>query len=90
MNKLFNLALVSTMAILFTNCATIVGGKRYHANVMVKNAPKADIKYLGHSRGKGNASFLVDRARANTLSFEIQEEGCDSQTFQFHQRTFRG
>lgn len=73
-----------------SSCATIVGGSKYYARVVVPNRPNAMIKYEGISVGSGTAVFPVKRSSANALSITVKEDGYDEQVFKFTQRTFRG
>lgn len=73
-----------------SSCATIVGGSKYIAHVKVNDHPKANIEYMGINQGKGNASFKVKRSQANKFSVILKEDGCEDQTYNFKQRTFRG
>jgi hypothetical protein len=77
-------------SILFTSCATLLGGGTYNAHVVVnKNHPNAEIKYQGKTRGYGTATFKVPRSEANSLSFTVKEDGCPEQTYNYKFRTFR-
>lgn len=78
------------VAALFTNCATIVGGSKYWAKVIVEDHPNAKIYYDDELQGTGDAEFLVKRSQANQFSLKIKEEGCAEQTFDFTERKFRG
>ncbi len=73
-----------------TSCATIVGGSRYIARVIVPNRPNATIKYQGIILGSGTATMKVHRSKANAFSVSVKEDGYNEQTFNFSQRTFRG
>ena len=80
--------LISTL--FFTSCATICGGSKYYAHVIVEDRPQAKIVYEGDTKGTGVANFKVKRKDANKFSFTVKEEGCDEQKFDFESRTFRG
>jgi hypothetical protein len=75
---------------IFSSCATIVGGSRYRANVLVNGGPDADIFYNSRFVGRGNATIYNRRQNANKFSFVVKQKGCEDQTFSFNSRTFRG
>lgn len=77
-------------AILFSGCATIIGGSRYYAHVIVVDYPDATISYKGNVKGNGYAAFKVPRKEANEFSVIVKEENCKEQTFDFTKRSFRG
>ncbi|MEM7108059.1 MAG: SHOCT domain-containing protein [Bacteroidota bacterium] len=77
-------------AILFSSCATIVGGSRYNAKVMVRDHRAAKIEYQGQTIGIGEASVQILRKNADKVVFKISKEGCETQTNSFKKRTFRG
>jgi hypothetical protein len=79
-----------SLAVLFLQCATIVGGSRYIAHVTVPDRPKAKISYNGNQMGFGDARFLVKRNTADKFKITVQEPGCEEQTFQYYTREFRG
>lgn len=87
---LFRFAKCMAFAFLFSSCATIVGGSKYYANVMVRNNPHAKITYQGTFRGTGTATFKVKRSEADKFFFTVKEEGCEEQKFTYTSRTFRG
>lgn len=76
--------------ILFSSCATIVGGSRYYANVTVEDHPDATIKYKGSVLGTGRTSLSIPRKDANKVVFTISKEGCEEKEYRFHRRVFRG
>ncbi len=78
------------LTISFTSCSTIIGGSKYNAKVLVIDHPQAKIEYNGEYQGTGVANFKVKRKDANKFSVTIKEEGCESETINFTQRTFRG
>ncbi len=83
--------IVAAINILFlTSCATICGGLKYNAHILVNGRPQAEIIHEGIVRGNGSASILVKRKNANKFSLTIREQGCDEQTFNYQSRTFRG
>ena len=73
----------------FSNCATIIGGSTYYANVSVKDHPNAVIKYKGVMKGKGTATILVQRKNANKFFVDIEEEGCVAKSDTFSSRSIR-
>jgi len=75
---------------LFSSCATIAGGSQYWAKVQVNGHPNAKIEYEGIYEGTGDASFKVKRSEADQLTIKITEDGCETETKKFTQRTFRG
>jgi len=72
------------------SCATICGGSKYNANILVNGRPSAQIVYQGQSIGVGSASIKVKRKFANRFSLTVKERGCQDQTFDYVSRTFRG
>lgn len=78
------------MAALFSSCATIVGGSRYVAHVVVVDKPSATIVVDGEEKGHGSATFLVKRNVADKLSIVVRQEGCAEQTFRYTTKEFRG
>ncbi len=78
------------VALLLSNCATIVGGSRYVAHVVVVDKPNAKIVVNGEQKGNGSATFLVKRNTADKFSVKIQEQGCAEETFNYTSRIFRG
>ncbi len=75
---------------LFSSCATIIGGSKYYAKVVVPEHPDAKIEYKGISVGTGEANFKVKRMEANQFAVTIREEGCETQIKEFKGRKFRG
>lgn len=73
-----------------SSCATIFGGARYNATVVVNNKPNATIIYQGENVGRGKAYISVKRKEANKFSFIVKEDGCEEQKYSFRSRTFRG
>ncbi len=82
--------LLAIVSLLSSSCATIIGGSKYYAHVKVKNHPNANIEYKEAYQGSGNAVIKVKRAEANRFSITIKEDGCEEQTVNFTQRSFRG
>ncbi len=84
------LGILLTSTVLFSGCASIVGGSTYNAHIIINNNhPKARIMYLGETRGYGDAIIKVSRKDANKFSFIIKEDGYEDQTFNYQRRTFR-
>lgn len=90
MNKPLNLIFALVITVFFSSCATIVGGSKYNAKVIVSGHTNAKIEYNGVVRGTGEASFKVKRKEANQLSITVSQDGCPSQTTNFTKRKFRG
>ena len=84
---IFGLIILSFMG---SSCATIVGGSKYHASVLVRDHPNAKISYQGLQRGFGTAIFNVNRNQADKFSFTVKDGDCAEQQFDFRSRTFRG
>ncbi len=78
------------IAILFSSCATIVGGAKYNAHINVKNNKDARIIYNGRDVGQGYTVVQVPRAQANRFTVRVREDGCSEQEFNFTSRSFRG
>lgn len=76
-------------SILLPGCATIVGGSKYYAHVVVDRS-NAKIIYEGETMGTGSATFKVKRKDANKFSFSVKEEGSPEQKYNYTTRTFRG
>lgn len=77
-------------AIFFTSCATIIGGSKYNAHIVVADNSNAKIVYKGAVIGTGNASVKVKRNEANKFEFLLKQDGCEEQNYKFNSRTFRG
>lgn len=89
-NNLYRLSFLFLSAVFFSSCATIVGGSRYRASVLVNGSPEADIIYKGGFIGRGNAMIYNRRDNANKFSFTVKQKGCADQTFSYTSRSFRG
>lgn len=86
-----NIILFVLIAILFiSGCATIVGGSKYNAHIVVKDNPNALIFYKGEKIGSGSVIYKVKRKDANKLIFIVREEGCEEQEFSFKFKKLRG
>ena len=91
MNKVFNrIALVLVVATFLPSCATICGGSKYYAQVLVPNRSSAEIVYQGEVRGTGSAFIMMKRKDANKFSFTVREKGCAPQIHNYTSRSFRG
>ena len=66
-NAISILVLLATLSLL-QSCATIVGGSKYNAHVIVKDHPHATITYKGEFKGTGVALIQAKRKEANTFS----------------------
>ena len=88
LSLLFFLSLVITL--LFSSCATIIGGAKYNAKVQVPGHPEATITVDGQYKGQGEANFLVKRRDADKLAVTVQEENCEPETTRFNSKSFRG
>lgn len=74
----------------FTSCATICGGARYNATVVVPDHPLAKITVNGEYKGEGVATFKHARRDASDLRITIEEDNCEPETTYFKSRKFRG
>lgn len=90
MKSVLKVIVFGTILLGLSSCATIVGGSKYIARVIVANRPNASITYQGVAMGSGTAVMKVPRSKANTFSVSVKEEGYNEQIFNFTQRTFRG
>ena len=82
--------ILSICALLFSGCATIVGGSKYTAHIVITDKPNAKIFHHGEFIGTGSAYINVKRNEANNLSFTVKEEACGEQKYNYVSRTFRG
>lgn len=89
MKKLYLLFFCATFTLLFSSCATIVGGAKYNARVRVPDHPNAKISINGQYRGNGEASMLINRKEANMVNVTVQEGEDEPQTTIFSGRRFR-
>ena len=76
-------------SLLLSSCATIIGGSKYNAHIVVADRPYAKIIYQGEVLGTGSASIKVKRSEANRFSFSVKEDGCNEQKYDYTSRTFR-
>ncbi len=85
------IVLFACMALVISQgCATIAGGSKYYAHVVVEGHPAAAITYEGMTKGYGSAVLKVPRKEANKLVVTVSEKGCPTVQKQFTQRKFRG
>ena len=77
-------------SILMPSCATIIGGSKYNAHIVVMDRPNAKIFYKGEVKGTGSTTIKVKRKDANRFSFSVKEDGCEEQRYEYVSRTFRG
>lgn len=73
-----------------SGCATIAGGSRYNAQVVIPNGQNARISYNGDFIGTGAGMVSIKRRDADKIAFTIREEGCPEKTVRFNTRSFRG
>lgn len=73
-----------------TSCATICGGARYKAEVIVDNHPNARIELNDRYIGSGRATTKISRRNANKVNFTVREEGKTAQYYSYNSRSFRG
>ena len=88
--KLLYLLGLIVLSASFSSCATIFGGSKYHAKVQVPDYSDAKIEYQGSYKGSGEASFKAKRKDADNFSVTVKKEGCENQTKNFTQKSFRG
>jgi hypothetical protein len=88
--KLHKLLIVGACTLLFSNCATIVGGSKFYAHIEVRDKPKAKIYYQNKEIGEGYATVLVKRSDINRFTFSVKQDGCAPQEYKYTARTFRG
>src|ERR1043166_2113660 len=81
---------LAAFCILFSSCATIVGGSRYNAHIVVNEHPAAKSSYHGVYQRAGNVTVKVKRSEADRFTFTVKEEGCPEQKYTYTHRTFRG
>ncbi len=77
------------ISLVLESCATICGGSKYHAQVVVAKHPNAEIYYQGQPRGHGTAFISEKRKLANKFSVSIKQKGCEEQSFYFRSKRFR-
>ena len=81
--------LLVAVVVVFSGCATIIGGANYNAHVVVNGSSKAEILHDGIYKGTGIATFPVKRTEANKLVIQVKEEGYKEQIFRYNARSFR-
>ena len=72
-----------------SSCATLCGGARYKAEVVVDNHPSAEIQFNNECIGTGSALVKIKRRDADNVHFLVKEGGKE-QLFSFYSRRFRG
>ncbi len=90
MKNILKIALITSISVSLTSCATMFGGCKYYATVQVPNHPTAKIEYKKEIKGVGEATFKVPRKEAGKFSVTITEEGCKPIEKNFIRKTFRG
>jgi len=88
--NLFNLLTLIVLSAFLSSCATIIGGSNYYAKVQVPDDSDAKIEHQGSYKGTGEASFKTKRRDADNFSVTVKKEGCETQTKNFTQKSFRG
>jgi hypothetical protein len=78
------------IALLFSGCATIFGGSKYYAHIVVNDNINAKIFYKGEWKGTGSTVLKVKRNEANNFSFTVKEDNCPEKKFYFVSRSIRG
>jgi hypothetical protein len=81
---------LTVSSLLLTSCATIVGGSKYNAHIVVSDNSNAKIVYKGEVIGTGSATVKVKRKEANKFEFIVRQDGCNEQNYKYSSRTFRG
>ncbi len=85
-----HLTYLLVVIILLPSCATIVGGSKYYAHIVVNENPKAAIIYQGEQIGLGSATIAVKRRDSNKLAFSVKQDGCETKQYKYATRTIRG
>lgn len=78
------------IALSLQSCATICGGARYNAKVVVPDHPNAMITVNKEYKGMGTAVFKIQRRNADNLDITVEEVNCEPETFYFRKKSFRG
>lgn len=86
---LFKLFLCATFGLLFSSCATIVGGAKYNAHVQVPNHPDAKITVNGQYLGNGQVTASLNRRECDKVSIVVQEGDDEPLSVLFSGRKFR-
>lgn len=86
---LFITILCATFGLLFTSCATLVGGAKYNARVQVPNHPDAKITVNGQYLGNGQVTASLKRKECDHLNIIVQEGDDEPQTACFSGNKFR-
>ena len=91
MNKILQrIVLILVVSSILPSCATICGGSKYNAQILVLNRPTAEIVYRGEIIGTGSTLIMMNRKDANKFSFTVREKGCEPQINNYNSRSFRG
>ncbi len=80
---------IAILSLVFSGCATIIGGRHYNANIVVDDY-RAQILYDGKHVGYGYVNIKVQRRKANEFTITIRRDLCETQEFHYTQRSFRG
>lgn len=83
------LLLCATFGLLFSSCATLVGGAKYNAHVQVPNHPDAKVTVNGQYLGNGQVTASLNRRDCNQVNIIVQEGDDEPQTVLFSGRKFR-
>jgi hypothetical protein len=75
---------------ILAGCATITGGTRYNATIVVREDPSAEIIYQGQVLGKGSAVVQVKRSEADRFSYSVIKRDCEPVEFRYSSKAFRG
>lgn len=86
----FLMALTIICSLFFSSCATIIGGSKYNAHIVVADNPNARIIYRGEVVGTGNAVVKVKRVEADRFEFKVKQDGYGERTYNYRSRSFRG
>lgn len=78
------------MSLSLCSCATLVGGAKYNAKIVVSNHPDAKIIVNGQYEGTGETNVILKRRKANKLEITVQKDDCEPETTKFIRRSFRG
>ena len=84
------IVLALAVAAFLSSCATICGGSKYNAQILVPNKPTAQVVCKGEVVGSGSAYIMMKRKDADKFSFTVREKGCEPQNYNYTSRTFRG
>ena len=76
--------------ILLNSCATVFGGAKYHAHIIVPNHPNVSVLLNGEHIGNSNSIIKIKRADASFLNFEVQKEGYVPENYYYRSKKVRG